>query len=60
MSYKISVIKKSKVVKVVDVDMPPTSKDLDKLLEEFPESTFDICRVELKEDDFDYRLENDS
>lgn len=60
MSYKISVIKKSKVVKVVDVDMPPTSKDLDKMLEEFPEATFDICRVELKEDDFDYRLENDS
>ena len=55
MSYRLTILKNNVIIKVHNTDLPPTSEEIDKLLAPHPGSTFDICRVELQEEDFDYR-----
>jgi hypothetical protein len=57
-SYRLTILKKQVTIKVINLDLPPTSEEVEEIIKQHPGSTYDICRVELTEDDFDYRQED--
>jgi hypothetical protein len=57
MSYRITIIKGKKKLKTIEQDLPPTDKQIESLSQEYPGTVVDVCRLDLSDEDFDYRKE---